>query len=291
MANWEGVIEFVTVAETASFTLAAEKLATSVAQISRKISTLETKLAIKLFNRTTRQVSLTEAGTLYYQHCQPLIEGLNTAELAVTQMQKVPTGLIKVTAPITYGEQKIAPLLNDFLHLYPNVELELILTNQKLDLVEHGIDLAIRLGRLQDSSLISKRLSSRSLHVCASPSYLAQKGEPKTLSDLSRYQCLLGENRQWRFKLLGKNKNIMVHGKIKYNSGIALTSAALSGLGLIQLPDYYVEEYLKSGKLVEVLTNFAGDKEGIWALYPNNRHLSPKVRLLIDHLTEALSSN
>ncbi|MFB9213814.1 LysR family transcriptional regulator [Vibrio sinaloensis] len=289
MANWEGVSEFVGVAETQSFTAAAKKLDTSVAQVSRRISSLEERLAVKLFNRTTRRVSLTEAGQLYYQQCKQLVEGLELAELAVTQMQSTPKGLLKVTAPVTFGEQQLAPLLHQFLERYPQVDLDLMLTNQKLDLIEMGVDVAIRLGRLQDSSLIAKRLSSRQLFVCASPSYLEQYGEPHTLSELSHHQCLVGSVDYWRFRDSKSEKSLRVSGRIHCNSGYALLDAAIRGLGLVQLPDYYVQPALESGELVEVLSNYRDEREGIWALYPQNRNLSPKVRLLIDYLAEQLS--
>ncbi|EGA72195.1 transcriptional regulator [Vibrio sinaloensis DSM 21326] len=289
MANWEGVSEFVGVAETQSFTAAAKKLDTSVAQVSRRISSLEERLAVKLFNRTTRRVSLTEAGQLYYQQCKQLVEGLELAELAVTQMQSTPKGLLKVTAPVTFGEQQLAPLLHQFLERYPQVDLDLMLTNQKLDLIEMGVDVAIRLGRLQDSSLIAKRLSSRQLFVCASPSYLEQYGEPHTLSELSHHQCLVGSVDYWRFRDSKSEKSLRVSGRIHCNSGYAVLDAAIRGLGLVQLPDYYVQPALESGELVEVLSNYRDEREGIWALYPQNRNLSPKVRLLIDYLAEQLS--
>lgn len=289
MANWEGVSEFVGVAETQSFTAAAQKLHTSVAQVSRRISSLEERLAVKLFNRTTRRVSLTEAGQVYYQQCKQLVEGLELAELAVTQMQSTPKGLLKVTAPVTFGEQQLAPLLHQFLERYPQVDLDLMLTNQKLDLIEMGVDVAVRLGRLQDSSLIAKRLSSRQLYVCASSSYLEQYGEPHTLSELSHHQCLVGSVDYWRFRDSKGEKSVRVSGRIHCNSGYALLDAAIRGLGLVQLPDYYVQPLLQSGELVEVLCNYRDEREGIWALYPQNRNLSPKVRLLIDYLAEQLS--
>ena len=289
MANWEGVSEFVAVAETNSFTGAANKLNTSVAQISRRVSALEERLAVKLLHRTTRKVSLTEAGQLYYQQCKHLVEGLELAELAVTQMQSEPKGLLKVTAPVTYGEMNLSPLLNQFLEQYPQVDLELNLTNHKVDLNEQGIDLAIRLGRLQDSSLIAKRLSSRQLYVCASSGYLDRFGEPHTLSELNRHQCLVGSAEYWHFKEQKREKSLRISGRIKCNSGFALVDAAKRGLGLVQLPDYYVQEALDQGELVEVLTDYRAEREGIWALYPQNRNLSPKVRLLIDFLAEQLS--
>ena len=289
MANWEGVSEFVAVAETNSFTGAANKLKTSVAQISRRVSALEERLAVKLLHRTTRKVSLTEAGQLYYQQCKHLVEGLELAELAVTQMQAEPKGVLKVTAPVTYGEMNLAPLLHQFLEKYPQVNLDLILTNQKLDLIEQGVDVAIRLGRLQDSSLIAKRLSSRQLYVCATPDYLSRYGVPHTLSELNRHQCLVGTYDHWRFKVEGQARTLKVTGRIACNSGFVLLDAALKGMGLTQLPDYYVMEHLENGRLVEVLSNLKDDREGVWALYPENRLLSPKVRLMLDYLAEHLT--
>ncbi|RJX68955.1 LysR family transcriptional regulator [Vibrio sinensis] len=289
MANWEGVSEFVAVAETNSFTDAAKKLHTSVAQVSRKVAALEERLAVKLLHRTTRKVTLTEAGLLYHSQCKHLVEGLALAELAVTQMQSTPKGLLKVTAPVTYGETHLAPLLHQFLECYPQVDLELNLTNQTLDLIEMGVDVAIRLGRLRDSTLIAKRLSSRQLYVCASPKYLERFGEPYTLSELANHQCLVGSIEYWRFKDNKREKSLRVSGRIQCNSGFALLDAAKRDLGLVQLPDYYVQQALDEGELVEVLSDYRDEREGIWALYPQNRNLSPKVRLLIDFLAEKLA--
>lgn len=290
MANWEGVSEFVAVAEVSSFTKAAHKLSTSVVQISRRVSGLELRLGVKLFNRTTRKVSLTEAGLIYFEQCQQLIERLELAEVSVTQMQTSPKGILKVTAPVTYGEKQISPLINEFLVNYPQVDIDLNLTNQPLDLVENGIDVAIRLGRLKDSTLIAKRLSNRQLYVCASPKYLEKFGEPHTLSELTIHQCLIGSGDYWHFRENNKSKSLKVSGRIKCNSGIALQNAAREGLGLVQLPDYYVKSNLANGELVEVLEEYRDDREGIWALYTPNKNLSPKVRLFIDFLAEKLQS-
>ncbi len=289
MANWEGVSEFVAVAELNSFTSAAKRLNTSVAQVSRRVANLEERLAIKLFNRTTRRVHLTEAGQLYYQQCKHLVEGLELAELAITQMQTTPKGLVRITAPVTYGENRIAPLIHLFMERYPQVDLDLMLTNQRIDIIESGVDVAIRLGRLTDSSLVAKKLSSRQLYVCASPLYLHQRGEPHLLSDLNHHQCLVGSVDYWRFRENGGERSLKVSGRIRCNSGYALLDAAKRGLGLVQLPDYYVQEALESGELVEVLTDYRDEREGIWALFPQNRNLSPKVRLLIDFLAEQLT--
>ncbi len=289
MINWDGITEFVTVVEAQSFTKAAKVLDTSVAQISRKVAALENRLAIKLLIRTTRKVAVTEAGQTYYQHCCYLVDGLKQADRAITEFNTTPQGRLRITSSVTYGEQLIAPLLNNFLLLYPQLELELVLTNQTLDLIEQDFDLAIRLGRLSDSSLMAKRLSSRQVRVCASPHYLEKYGEPVTLSELSQHNCLIGSLPIWRFMDSKKEKSIKVRGSIHCNSGIALVNAALKGIGIIQLPDFYVQESIDKGKLVEILMPYREPKEGIWAVYPNNRHLSTKVRLLVEFLAKELA--
>ncbi|OPX54601.1 transcriptional regulator, LysR family [Oceanospirillum multiglobuliferum] len=294
--KWDGVSEFVAVVETGSFTEAAKRMALSTAQISRQVSQLEQRLATKLLYRTTRKVSVTEAGQLYYQHCRQVLEGLAEAERAVVHLQDTPRGKLKITAPITYGENIIAPLLNDFALRYPELDIQLVLSNQRFDLVEQGFDLAIRIGRLENSSMIAKPLSMRSLYTCAAPDYLRQYGEPHTLSELARHNCLLGTLDYWRFQdeqakqEHHKERNLRVSGRLRYNSGTALLDAALKGLGIVQLPDFYVRDYLEQGLLVELLRNYQPIDENIWALYPHNRQLSAKVRLLVAFLEEALLS-
>ncbi|MBU2880160.1 MULTISPECIES: LysR substrate-binding domain-containing protein [Aliiglaciecola] len=287
--QWEGISEFVYVAESESFTQASKKMAISTAQVSRQISALEKRLSIKLLYRTTRKVSLTEEGRVFYQHCRSVLDGLEAAERAITNLQSKPQGKVKLTAPVTYGEQQVLPLVNDFMKQYSDIEVNALLTNQNLDLVEGGYDLAIRLGKLSDSSMMAKKLGTRTNYVCASPAYLEKYGIPYSLSELSKHNCLLGTLDYWRFKQSDKEKNIRVKGKIRYNSGFALVDAALKGLGIVQLPDYYVQEHLQSGELTTLLDNYREPEEGIWAIYPQNRHLSPKVRLLVDYLADQLT--
>ena len=287
--KWEGINEFVHVAETESFTKAAKRLEISTAQVSRQISALENRLSIKLFYRTTRKVSVTEEGRIFYQHCRGVLDGLEEAERAITNLQAKPHGKIKLSAPVTYGEQQILPLINDFLLQYVDVEISVTLSNQKVDLVEEGFDLAIRIGKLSDSTLMAKNLSHRTNYVCASPAYLAKHGIPHALSELSQHNCLLGTHDYWRFKEAGRDKNIRVSGNVRYNSGHGLVDAAIKGIGLVQLPHYYVDAHIKSGDLVTVLDNSREPEEGIWAVYPYNRHLSPKIRLLGDFLAQQLA--
>ncbi|RJG49896.1 LysR family transcriptional regulator [Motilimonas pumila] len=289
MSRWQGVSEFVAVVQSHSFTGAANKLGTSVVQISRRVSALETRLGVKLLHRTTRKVSLTTAGEIYFNQCQLLVEGLEMAELAVTQMQLTPSGKLKITAPMTYGEKFIAPVILDFLAAYPQIDIELILTNQTLDLIDNNIDIAIRLGHLTDSSLKARKLATRQLYVCASPAYLERSGEPHTLSELSQHSCLVGSVDFWRFREQDKGKSLKVSGRIKCNSGLALLEAASKGVGLVQLPDYYVRRGLDEGSLVEVLQAYRDQPEGIWALFPPTKRTSVKVRLLLDFLVERLA--
>jgi len=287
--KWEGISEFVFVAENESFTQASKKMAISTAQVSRQISALEKRLNIKLFYRTTRKVSLTEEGSVFYQHCRSVLDGLEAAERAITNLQSKPQGKIKLSAPVTYGEQQILPLVNDFIKQYSDVEVTAYLSNQQIDLVEEGYDLAIRLGKLSDSSMMAKKLGKRTSYVCASPAYLSQHGIPHSLSELSKHSCLLGTLDYWRFLEADKEKSIRVTGKLRYNSGQGLVDAALKGLGIVQLPDYYVDLHLQSGELITILDNYQIPDEGIWAVYPHNRHLSPKIRLLVDYLAEQLA--
>lgn len=286
--RWEGISEFVCVAEYESFTRAAKALGISTAQVSRQISALEERLKIKLLYRTTRKVSLTEEGRVFYQHCRSVLDGLNAAEQAVSNLQSKPQGRIKLTAPVTYGEQQLLPLINDFMMQYREIEVTAFLSNQQIDLVEGGYDLAIRIGKLRDSTMMAKKLSLRTNFVCATPAYLNQYGVPRTLDDLSQHNCLLGTRDYWHFVEKDIEKNLRVSGSIQYNSGYSLVDAALKGLGIVQLPDYYVQKHLASGALVSVLDDYREPKESIWAIYPHNRQLSPKIRLLVDYLAERL---
>lgn len=291
MNSWDGLIEFAAVVETESFTVSAKRIGTSVAHVSRQIRSLEDRLGVKLFHRTTRKVSVTEVGQLYYRHCRPLLDGLDEAQRIVSNLQKKPSGKLHFTAPVAYGERMIAPLLSEFMEKYDTLKVDLKLTNQKMDLLDGGFDLAIRMGKLEDSSLMAKKLAERTLHICAAPSYIEKHGQPYTLSELGTHNCLLGTLDYWRFSNNEKPKNMRVDGNLRCNSGPALLNAALMGNGIIQLPDYYVYEAIKKGQLVPLLETHQPETEGIWALYPQNRHLSPKVRLLIDHLHTKLHNN
>ncbi|WP_322406067.1 LysR family transcriptional regulator [Idiomarina sp. PL1-037] len=291
MKPWQGISEFAAVAEQQSFTAAARQLRLSVAQVSRNIAALEHRLQMQLLYRSTRSVSLTEEGKLYLPHCQHLVASLRDADQAIQQRTQQPQGLIRITAPVYYGERFIAPLLNDFLHIYPECRLDFQLTNEQVDLIEGSYDVAIRLGQLGNPRLRARKLGSRRHFVVGSPAYFAEFGRPQDINALDAHRCFTGTVRQWRFQVEDKLETVRPESYLHCNNGQALRDAAIKGLGLAMLPDYYVTESLENEELEEVLADFRQPDDGIWALYPENRQVIPKVRVLLDYLLGNLSGN
>ncbi|TBU78335.1 LysR substrate-binding domain-containing protein [Phytopseudomonas daroniae] len=289
MNRWEGLDEFVAVAECGQFTAAAEHLGLSSSQVSRQIARLEERLHTRLFYRTTRKVALTEAGQTFLQHCQRLQDAREEALNAIGDLGSEPKGLLRMTCAVAYGERFIVPLVTAFAARHPRLSVDIELSNRTLDLLQDGFDIAIRLGRLQDSRMLATRLAPRRMYLCASPDYLQRYGRPHSLSELARHNCLVGSSDVWTFQLDGREASQRIQGNWRCNSGQAVLDAALGGLGLCQLPDYYVLEHLRSGALVSLLDNHQPPNTAVWALYPQQRHLSPKVRQLIDALRDGLS--
>lgn len=289
MNQWEGIDEFVCVAELGHFSGAATRLGLSSSHVSRQIARLEDRLQTRLFYRSTRKVSLTEAGQTFLQHCQRLQDARDEALQAITDLGSEPKGLLRMTCAVAYGESFIMPLVDDFMQRHPQLRVEMTLTNQTLDLLHGSYDLAIRLGRLQDSSMIATRIAPRHMYLCAAPTYLAHHGAPHSLSELPRHNCLIGSSDVWSFQQRGKEVPARVQGNWRCNSGQAVLEAALRGFGLCQLPDYYVREHLRSGALRALLPQHQPPHTAVWALYPQQRHLSPKVRQLVDYLKLGLA--
>lgn len=287
--RWEGLDEFVAVAECGQFTAAAERLGVSSSHISRQIARLEERLQTKLLYRSTRRVALTEAGQTFLHHCQRLQDGREEAVRAVGDLTREPKGLLRMTCAVAYGERFIAPLVTQFMDEYPQLRVDIELTNDTLDLVHEGMDLAIRLGRLPESRLVATRLAPRRMYLCASPSYVQRYGRPHSVSELSRHNCLIGGSDTWLLQQNGKEFSQRIHGNWRCNSGQAVLDAALHGAGLCQLPDYYVLNHLKSGALISLLEADQPPNTAVWGLYPQQRHLSPKVRKLVDYLKEGLA--
>lgn len=290
MQIWDGVSEFVAVSETESFTLAAKQLSISTAQVSRQVSALEERLKIKLLYRTTRKVSLTESGAVYYEHCRHILDGLSEAEQIITNLHDKLHGKISITAPVTYGEEIITPIINDFLLKYPEIEITLDLSNQRANLLDDGYDLAIRLGQLADSRFIARKLASRQLFICASPAYIARHGMPNLPNELNQHNCLIGTADRWHLQIKGKVTQVNINGSLRCNSGYGLVDAALKGIGLVQLPNYYVQSHIQSGQLIPILQKFQEADEGIWAVYPDKRYPPFKIKALINFIFAQLET-
>lgn len=282
--DWAGIAEFVCVVESGSFTAAAKRLRVSTAQVSRQVNLLEQRLATQLLYRTTRKVQVSELGQRYYRQCRQLMDGFETAENDLQALQTTPRGRLSLTAPITFGEQILMPLVNDFQRHYPDMRLHVELTNTQLDIVEAGYDLAIRLGRLSDSRLRARKLATRQVLTCCSPGYLRKWGQPHTPAELTHHNCLLGSVGQWRFRVDEKERVVSVRGSLRCNSGRSLLDAARKDIGIVQLPEEYVRADLETGRLVQILMPFCPGSEGIWGLYPDSRWVSPNVGLLLDFL-------
>ena len=282
---------FVQVAETASFSEAARRLRTSKSVVSRQVSALEAELGARLFHRTTRSLTLTEAGQGYRERVGQILADLAEANLAVTQLQAAPRGTLRVNAPMSFGFLHLAPALPDFQARYPEVALDVSMNDRFVDLVDEGFDVAVRIAALQDSSLIARRLAPIRLVVCASPDYLKARGTPRVPQDLHAHACIVNSNiasaHEWKFvDAQGKPLVVKVDSKIAINNGDALRVAALGGMGLTILPTFIVGRDLQAGTLVSVLADFMSQQLGLHALYPHARHLSPKVRAFVDFLAE-----
>lgn len=284
MSLWAGIDEFVAVAQAGSFSGAAKKLGRSTSQISRDIARLETRLDLRLFYRTTRKVSMTDAGHHFLERCRKLIEERDEAIASVNADEEELHGHLRMTCSVAYGERFIVPLITTFMLDHPKLSVDIELTDQVLDLVSGGFDLAIRFGGLKNSGLIASRLASRRRLLCASPAYLDEAGVPRSLEDLSRHTCIRGAAEVWMFNKDGKPFAFRPQGRWRCNSGTAVLDAALRGVGLCRLPDFYVEEHIRSGDLVLLLDPFRPKDEGVWAVYPHRRHVPPKVRLMLEHL-------
>ena len=282
---------FARVAETRSFSEAARRLGTSKSVVSRQIMALEADLGARLFHRTTRSMTMTEAGEGYYERVSRILTEVDEANQSVTRLQTAPRGRLRVNAPMTFGIRHLAPAIPDFLALHPEVEIDRTMNDRFVDLIDEGYDMAVRIGRLTDSALVARKLAPLRRVVCASPAYLAARGVPLSPADLAAHDCLSYSNMaaaaEWSFAGPdGKPMSVEVRGRLRVNNGDALRIAALRGLGLANQPSVIIGADLQAGTLVGVLTDYVIQDGGIYAVYPHLRHLSPKVRAFVDFLAE-----
>lgn len=283
---------FARVAETESFSEAARRLGLSKSAVSKHVSMLEDHLGAKLLYRTTRRVSLTEEGQGYLSRIIQVLDDLEEADGAVSALRSDPRGTLRVNAALSFGLRHLGPALVDFHRHYPQVTVDLDLTDRFVDLLQEGVDVAIRIGELSDSSLIARRLTSTRLICLAAPSYLKRHGEPRTVADLASHQCLRYRGRrspaEWALTPLdgGPEETARVEGPVIANNGDVLVQAAVAGLGIYQSPDFMAYEAIARGDLVPILTHYETPVLPVHAVYPPNRHLSARVRAFIDHLAE-----
>lgn len=277
---------FVSVAARGSLSAAARAADVTPAVVGRRLDALEQRLGVRLMLRTTRSVSLTFEGSAFLEDCQRILNELANAEASVSLGGVKASGHVKVSAPAGFGRLHVAPLLRGFLASNPDVTCSLDLSDRLVDLVNENIDCAIRIGDLADSSLVSLRLADNRRVVVASPAFLARHGTPTTPEELVSFDCLsLGQQRGWSFvDEKGEPVTIKVSGRLECNDGAVLHSWALAGYGLAWRSLWEVESDLRCGRLVSVLDDFAAPTMGIYAVFPQRRHLALRLRLLIDHL-------
>lgn len=294
MDDINAYLVFARVVEEGSFTAAAERLGESKSAVSKQIGRLEDSLGTRLLNRTTRRMSLTEAGAIFYDRVRRVVEEVEEARVAVSQLQAAPRGTLRVSAPVSFGMSHLAPILPDFMSRYPDLHVDIALTDHQVDLVDEGIDVAVRIGALTDTSLIARRIRDYRRLILASPEYWRKHGMPEHPSELANHNCLtyayFSGGRTWRMKdPAGHEMTVRVGGRMNANNGEILMRAAEAGLGVIQSPIFICEEALAEGRLVPALEAYEFEPVGLHAVFPNARNLSTKVRVFVDYLVERFS--
>ncbi|QAT86511.1 LysR family transcriptional regulator [Corallococcus coralloides] len=287
------LLVFARVVQAGSFTAAAKALRMPKSTVSRKVSELEERVGAQLLQRTTRTLHLTEVGRAYYAHCERIVAEAEAAELAVTRLQAGPHGLLRVTTPLSVNF--LAPLVARFMEQYPEVQLELLCTDRAVDLMEEGFDLAVRAGKLPDSSLMARRLGDIERVVVASPEYLEARGAPRVPSDLAKHDCLFFgkalEGNVWTLHAPGRAVEVKVAGRLAVNEPDMLHAVALAGSGIALLPGLNCMEDVGNGRLQRVLPDWSSTGAPVHAVYPPTRHHVPKVMAFVDFLREHWPAN
>lgn len=283
-----GMRTYGAVVSTGSFTAAADRLGISKALASKYIGQLEEHLGVRLLNRTTRKLYVTEAGRAYYQRCRQLLDDLDELEAAIKDQQDAPQGRLVVAAPTAFGEMYLTRAVADYLIEQPRVSVDLVLADRYVSIVDEGFDLAVRIGELSDSSLIARRLAPARTVLCATPGYLKRAGTPLHPEDLESHSCIIDTNipneDSWPFQQQGQRFNVKVKGRFHVNNAVAVREMMLSDQGIGLCPTHVVGEDLRHGRLKVLLQEYEAFNYGIYAVYPHNRHLAAKVRTFVDFL-------
>ncbi|WP_115718816.1 LysR family transcriptional regulator [Gallaecimonas mangrovi] len=281
---------FVAVVEAGSFVAASEGLRMSKAAVSRHVEALERRLGARLLHRTTRRLSLTEEGKRFYPGAKAVLADISDVEALVSQDAKAPQGRIRINVPVSFGISHLAPRWGDFLAMAPKVELDISLSDRVVDLVEEGFDVAVRIGRLPSSSLVSRRLASTRMRLCAAPAYLAKHGTPQQLSELTKHRVLSyshwSEGDDWTFEGPQGAVTVRTQSRVYSNNGDTCQAIALAGGGIVLQPDFMVGDDLKAGRLVELLAQYKAPTLGIYVVYPSRKLLPTRVKSLVNFLVQ-----
>lgn len=289
MNQFEELQTFIHVVDTGSISRAADRMAVAKSAVSRRISDLEQRLGVQLFRRTTRQMNLTDSGRSFYERATQILADLEEAELAVSQQHSALTGRLRIAAPLSFGVPHLGPAIVDFNKQHPGITFDVDFNDRQIDILEEGFDLAIRIARLTDSSLIARRIAPIHQTLCASPNYLKRYGTPQSPGDLQSHQCLLYSNIQnpshWSFNdASGNTVNVKVPISMTSNNGDFLRDAAIAGLGMIKVPNFIIYKSLANRELVPLLAPYRPPSFNAYAVYPQTRHLSYRVRSFVDFL-------
>lgn len=294
MDKYQEMRVFAAVADAGSFVAAADGLGMSKAAVSRYVSELEQRLGVRLMHRTTRKLSLTAEGELFLARSRDILTSIDASEAEVSTRSDTASGLLKVSVPVSFGILHLAPLWGEFLQAHPDVALDVQLADRVIDLVDEGFDLAVRIARLPDSSLVSRQLASTRLVLCAAPSYLEAHGAPRHPSELAQHAIigysLLAIGDQWQFTGPDGAVSVKVRPRFWSNNGDTCTAACVRGAGIQLQPTFLVERQLASGELVEVLPAWRSIELGIYAVYPTRKFVLPKVRAMVEFLASRLRS-
>ncbi|MFC6669997.1 LysR family transcriptional regulator [Marinobacterium aestuariivivens] len=294
MERLNDIAVFIQVVESGSFTAAAERLGISKSVVSKYVTRLENGLGARLLNRSTRRMSLTEVGQTFFLQSRRGLEAIENAEAEVSRLQEAPRGMLRINVPMSFGILHIAPLLPAFQALYPDVSVDMGLEDRHVDLIDEGVDLAIRIAEMPDSSLVARRLGPCRHVVCAAPEYLARNGAPRVPEDLQHHNAICYRYQDspnvWCFIAPdGRLISVPVSGSIQTNNSLALKQVLLAGGGITLTPTFVVGDDIKAGRLQAVLGRYRTKEVSIYAVYPQRRHLSPKVRAFVDFLAQRMT--
>jgi len=290
MEEFAAIPVFVAVVENGGFSAASRKLGVSKSAVSKRINQLENHLGVLLLHRTTRKLSLTEAGERYYEHAAQALGAAGKAEDAVTELQGEPQGKLKVSSPMSFGRLHVAPLIPKLMQRYPKLQIDLVMDDRNIDLVAEGIDVAIRSGDMPDSTLIARNLAPLRQVLCASPGYVERYGTPATPSELSERNCILfsysGDANEWTLNKGDRSESVLVSGSYRVNNSEAILEALCEGVGIGRLPTFVAGPDLNAGNLVQILDSYHIPDHVFYAVFPERQYLPAKVRAFLDFAVE-----